>query len=123
MQCTNCNRDVAYPCLPDKQDACRHWERAQKVSDRTVVECVAAEALLNAVNPIGFDAQLFADRLVSFGHRTLQQGVMRIIVALLRRWASDYNRGTFDARNEATCRISAEIITKLHEDSLHLPFI
>ena len=79
---------------------------------------VAAECLANAVNEIGFDNDGFA-MAISCQHRTLQQSVMRALVAVANQLAADYAEGRYDLRNEAACKLAVEI-SKLDSG---LPFI
>ena len=79
---------------------------------------VAAECLTNAVNEINFDNQAFA-MAVGCQHRTLQQSVMRALVAVSNQLATNYAEGNYDLRNEAACKLAAEI-SKLESG---LPFI
>jgi len=79
---------------------------------------VAAECLCNAVNEIGFDNQSFAIA-VACQHRTLQQSVMRALVAVANQLATSSAKGNYDLRNEAACKLAVEI-AKLESG---LPFI
>lgn len=79
---------------------------------------VAAECLANAVNEINFDYEAFAVA-IRCQHRTLQQSVMRALVAVANQLATNYADGNYDLRNEAACMLAAEI-SKLE---FGLPFI
>jgi hypothetical protein len=79
---------------------------------------VAAECLANSVNEINFDNQAFA-MAVGCQHRTLQQSVVRALVAVAHELATSYADGNYDLRNEAACKLAAEI-SKLESG---LPFI
>ncbi len=79
---------------------------------------VAAECLANSLNEIGFDNQAFG-MAVSCQHRTLQQSVMRALVAVANQLAADYAEGRYDLRNEAACKLALEV-SKLDSG---LPFI
>jgi len=68
----------------------------------------AAEAFSDSVNEIGFDNETFAEVLGST-HRTLQQGTMRAFVAFCNKLAEHEKDGYYDARNEASCKLAAEI--------------
>lgn len=69
---------------------------------------VAAECLANAVNEISFDNEAFA---IAIGcqHRTLQQSVMRALVAVANQLSTGYDEGRYDLRNEAACKLAVEI--------------
>ena len=69
---------------------------------------VAAECLANAVNEIGFDNAAFA-MAIGCQHRTLQQSVMRVLVAVANHLATGYDEGRYDLRNEAACKLAVEI--------------
>lgn len=79
---------------------------------------VAAECLSNAVNEIGFHNEAFA-MAVGCQHRTLQQSVMRALVAVANQLATNYAEGNYDLRNEAACQLAVEI-SKLESG---LPFV
>jgi len=79
---------------------------------------VAAECLANFVNEIGFDNAAFA-MAIGCQHRTLQQSVMRALVAVANQLAANYAEGNYDLRNEAACKLALEI-SKLDSG---LPFI
>lgn len=79
---------------------------------------LAAECLANAVNEIGFDNDAFA-MAIGCQHRTLQQSVMRALVAVSSQLATSYAEANYDLRNEAFCKLAVEI-SKLESG---LPFI
>ena len=79
---------------------------------------MAAECLTNAVNEIGFNNEAFA-MVVACQHRTLQQSVMRALVAVANQLAANYSEGRYDLRNEAACKLAVEI-SKLESG---LPFV
>ena len=43
-------------------------------------------------------------------HRTLQQLLFGMIMALIQHWARAYEAGTYDERNEFTCRVAKMIV-------------
>lgn len=86
--------------------------------DGAIRASVAAECLANAVNEINFDNAAFA-MAIGCQHRTLQQSVMRALVAVANQLATDCADGNFDLRNEAACKLAVEI-SKLESG---LPFI
>lgn len=55
-------------------------------------------------------------------HRTLQQGIMRLFLETIREWAEAYDTGQYDARNEATVKLSRKIVDAIEGDD-YLPFI
>ncbi|MBL8066165.1 MAG: hypothetical protein JNM34_09940 [Chthonomonadaceae bacterium] len=79
---------------------------------------VAAECLANSVNEFGFDNAAFA-MAIGCQHRTLQQSVMRALVAVCKQLTTSYAEANFDLRNEAACMLAVEI-SKLESG---LPFI
>lgn len=76
----------------------------------------AANDLMNFVNSFSCDSKTFA-RTICHGHKTLQQSVMRLFVALAREMADT----PCDARNEAAVEL-AKKISEIAEDH-PLPFI
>lgn len=53
------------------------------------------------------DLEAFATQVVERTHRTLQQGIMRLFVTTISKWASC---DRFDPRNEATVNLSKKMI-------------
>lgn len=111
--------------LTDEQRSQVHRQYASYLStlqpayyEGAIRAIVAAECLANAVNEIGFDNDAFA-MAISCQHRTLQQSVMRALVAVANQLATNYAEGNYDLRNEAACQLAAEI-SKLESG---LPFI
>ena len=49
-------------------------------------------------------------------HRTRQQLFAGFLVAVIARWAECHDAGKFDLRNEATCKLSHEIVTRMGDD-------
>jgi hypothetical protein len=69
----------------------------------------AAQSLSNSVNEMGFDYETFAQVLAS-DHRTLQQNSMRAFIAFCQELAKSYETDFYDGRNEASCKLAAEIV-------------
>ena len=68
----------------------------------------AADDLCNAVNEMSFNAPAFAQQ-IRRNHRTIQQNVGEVILALLSQWADDAVTENFDGRNEAVCKFAAKV--------------
>jgi hypothetical protein len=84
----------------------------------------AMNDLFNAVNICGGEQEITNSILdaVSHEHRTLKQSFMRaIIIPIINHFANAYEQGTYDARNEATCKLCYEL--KKVTDKHPLPFI
>ena len=56
---------------------------------------------------------------VTRDHRTIQQNVGRVIVALLEEWARACDDGEFDARNEGICQFAKAAI----QANRNLPYL
>lgn len=83
----------------------------------------AAQALANFSNTSSTqDLKDFADQLCHGEHRTLQQTAMTLFVECMKVWAQANDTGMYDARNEATVRMSARIVNEF-KDQLYFPFI
>jgi len=83
------------------------------------------EELGRFVNIMGGDEQMmmeFAQKVVHGTHRTLQQNIMRVFIECIKLWAEDYKAGRYDLRNEATCKLAAEIVEKFR-DEIYLPCV
>ena len=76
----------------------------------------AANDILNFVNAYGFDSETFADAICR-GHKTLQQSIMRLFIATIRKMANV----TPDDRNQTTVELAKEI-TRI-ADGYSLPLI
>ena len=82
----------------------------------------AAQALASFCNDYGADDEGFMDE-IHRTHRTLQQGVGRLMVQLIKQWAQDYQSGNYDDRNKAVCELSRDIVKKVQPEMLYLPLI
>jgi hypothetical protein len=82
-----------------------------------------ANKFADFVNVMGRAEQdAFVETLCRGTHRTLQQSAFSTFMACIRTWAEMYEEGCYDLRNEATCRMSAEIIKQFGGDT-YVPFI
>ena len=70
-------------------------------------EYKAADALTDALNTFSWDEEKFA-AAIGMQHRTLQQSVMRTMIAVIRFMASDDYR--YDGRNEASHNTAKKIV-------------
>lgn len=83
-------------------------------------EYKAAQELEYALNDLGWNPQRFAES-TKFYHRTLQQELMRSIIAVIKM-VGDENYGT-DLRNQASHELCKKIIDSGALDEVYLPFI
>jgi hypothetical protein len=67
------------------------------------------------------DREAFVDQVVYRTHRTLQQNVMRYVVALIEKYASLCD-AEYDARNAASVRLSKKIVETTYAERF-LPHI
>jgi len=74
---------------------------------------------LNALNP-GNDIEEFV-KVVNKEHRTIQQKVFKLVVALCKNWSNNFDKGYYDDRNQATVKRSKDIMAI--EDIESIPFI
>lgn len=81
-------------------------------------EYEAAKMLASAVNDYSFNPKIFAKTL-PYIHRTLQQSIFRLIVAIINFMANDNYRT--DDRNQASHDISKKLVEVLKEE--YIPFI
>jgi len=85
-----------------------------------------ADKLSNFVNSFTHDKKAFVERIVYNTHRTLQQSICKLMFALIHKWSDCYLDGTFDGRNEATCKICNDIVKTMSEKDeywAHLPMV
>ena len=83
-------------------------------------EYKAAQDLERALNDYGWNPALFAES-TSYFHRTLQQNLVKTVVAIIRMVGSD-NYGT-DLRNRASHELCKRIVESGLLDDTHLSFI
>jgi hypothetical protein len=55
-------------------------------------------------------------------HRTLQQSMARLFFQCIGKWAEYGEKGMFDGRNEATCKLCKKIVDTFG-DEMGLPYI
>ena len=79
-----------------------------------------AAQLERALNDYGWNPKRFAES-TRYYHRTLQQELMRTIVAIIQM-VGDENYGT-DLRNQASHKLCKRIIDSGALDETYLPFI
>ena len=83
-------------------------------------EYKAAQELERALNDYSWNPAIFAESTRYF-HRTLQQNLVRTVVAIIRIVGSD-NYG-IDLRNKASHELCKRIVESGVLDDTHLPFI
>ena len=83
-------------------------------------EYKAAKDLERAMNDYGWNPDRFAESTGCF-HRTLQQELVKTIVAIIRKIGSDDYRT--DLRNRASHELCKRIVESGVLDDAHLPFI
>lgn len=83
-------------------------------------EYEAAQGLENALNDYIWSPQKFADCIGTF-HNTLQQALMRTIVAVIKNMGSDNYR--VDSRNKASHELCKKIVNSGILDEITLPMI
>lgn len=82
-----------------------------------------ANKFADFMNVIGrAEQEAFVEKLCRGTHRTLQQSAFSTFLSCIKEWAGMYEEGCYDLRNEATCRMSAEIIKQFDGDT-YIPFI
>ena len=99
----------------------------KEMNGKDVAELVSK--LMNNMNS-QYDEDLFVNEIL-LDHRTIQQGVAKLIFRMIVAWGEDGRAGRYDARNEMTCKISEKLLTILEEEYIvfrnptrvSLPFI
>ena len=82
-------------------------------------ETAAAYEFINAINFMSFRSKDFVE-VVTRAHRTLQQSAFRLFMACIKEWATHEH---YDARNEATVKLSKRIVEALGDEIDYTPFI
>ena len=83
-------------------------------------EFKAAKDLERAMNDYGWNPDRFAES-TSYFHRTLQQELVKTIVAIIKKMGSDDYRT--DLRNRAAHELCKRIVESGVLEEAHLPFI
>ena len=83
-------------------------------------EYKAAQDVERALNDYGWNPERFAES-TSYFHRTLQQDLMKTIVAIIKKMGADDYRT--DLRNKVAHEICKRIVESGVLDDAHLPFI
>ena len=78
------------------------------------------ESFVNNYNRSG--DKVFVEKITLRIHQSLQQSVFRLFYRCIRSWSECYDNGIYDLRNEATCKLSHEIVEFLKEKD-GIPFI
>ena len=83
----------------------------------------AAKDLFKALNWMGQENEAVKGfvEVVAGEHRTLQQNMGHLVIALINHFAEAHEKGWHDARNEGICKLCAEL--KPLADKAYLPFI
>ena len=85
----------------------------------------AANDLMDFLNDMSVDKQTFAETILN-SHRTLQQGLFKVFMILVKSWALAYKERRYDLRNEATCERAAAMLNGITAAGLEpdvIPFI
>lgn len=61
--------------------------------------------------------------MVDKDHRTQQQVMFKLIMAIISMWAIKHIKGEYDDRNKATCEYACEIKAMSEHDDWYIPFI
>jgi len=82
-----------------------------------------ARTFSNFVNRLNLDIPALIE-VLSFEHRTLQQGITRFAVAWLEKMAEAHDNGDYDMRNEASVKVGKEFVENVsYEARKGIPFI
>ena len=87
---------------------------------QTSKEYKAAQELAEALNDYGWDSNRFAES-TRYYHRTLQQTLMRTIVAIIRMIGS--NSYEYDLRNKSSHELCRRIVESDLLDDVPLPLV
>jgi len=82
----------------------------------------AAKAMSDFVNNMSLNERAFVEEM-NKEHRTLQQSFTGLCFAWIRHCAEKYEKGLYDGRNEAACKLSAEIVENVEDMQYNLPFV
>ena len=84
----------------------------------------AYRQLSNALNTMGHDTAIKEIvEMVDKDHRTQQQVLFRMFMAIITMWAIKHTKGEYDDRNKAACKYACEIKAMSEFDDWYVPFI
>ncbi len=81
-----------------------------------------ATLLMRSVNHMCIDYRQMAIAM-TYEHRTLKQNFMRLMTHFIDEEAKNYDKGNFDDRNEATCKLCKKFQEILEREGAYLPYI
>ena len=82
-----------------------------------------AKDLFDALNWMSMEKEVIQGFMnqVQSTHRTLQQNFGGLLIAAIKHFAEMYDKGWYDARNEALCKMCKAMQSTVN--TAHLPFI
>ena len=83
-----------------------------------------ASQSLTSINVMGYEKDFIEGYLngIRKEHRTLQQNFGRVMIAVIKHYAEQYQKGCYDLRNEALCELCYKMAPIIEEFG-GLPFI
>lgn len=83
----------------------------------------AMEAITPLINYVNTHSDLsLLTECINLEHRTLQQKCFNVFMDCISKWASAFDKGRYDLRNEFTCKTSKKIMEKLDNEVPYAPF-
>ena len=76
-----------------------------------------AGQILTSINVMGYEKDFIEGYIQGLAreHRTLQQNFGRVLVAVIKHYAEQYQKGCYDLRNEALCELCSMLIPLIDE--------
>ena len=82
----------------------------------------AVQGLMHCVNSMSFFPPDFVEE-INRTHPTLQQSMFRLIIAAIKNWANNGDKGWYDLRSEATCKICQKIVKRMGDEMSGVPMV
>lgn len=84
----------------------------------------AYRQLSNSLNHFGHSQSIKEIvEMIDRDHRTQQQVLFKLFMAVITMWALRYIDGTYDDRNKNTCQYSCDIKNMMENEDWFIPFI
>ena len=102
--------------------------RLKSKQTKATVGVDLAKAFENACNCYGDNdmVKAFVDQITHRTHRTGQQAIMKVVVALIEGWSVSHDNGNYDGRNQATVELCKRLTEYMNDDTgegVYLPCV
>ena len=82
----------------------------------------AVQGLMHCVNSFSYRDLDFVEE-INRTHPTLQQNLFRLMITAIKNWADHGDKGWYDLRSEATCKICQKIVKRMGDEMSGVPMV